>query len=443
MRFDPATPLAVFLGPSLAHEEARARLCANYYPPVRMGDVYRLLATGVRRIAIIDGVFHHSTPVWQRELLAALDEGIEVVGGASMGALRAAELAPFGMRGIGTVYDWYRDGIIDGDDEVALLHTDAELGYRALSEPLVNLRYNLERACVGGVLEASVRDTLIADLQSRCFRERSWDAVFDAAAALGLPGSQCAALRQFVATRLVDIKRVDALAVLAHCATPFIAPATSPRERWSYPGDAVRPLLQSACADDGELVSGAQLLEASLGDTATIADRECGLRRRFFLLAAFEALAGAEARAGVAQHAVCVPGHLEEALRRGGLSRAEFARECAERARIESMVGALPLVSERTPPAATTRREREDAWIAAWAHSVGIVGPGATPTGAQSDVAPCAPPADGVDTRAFVDWLVDRGPHFFGYTAWNARADLLRGLRFDGLGAGRAQAVDA
>jgi len=93
MRFDPATPLAVFLGPSLAPDEARSCLPANYYPPVRLGDVYRLLACGVHRIAIIDGVFHQSTPVWQRELLAAIDEGIEVVGGASMGALRAAELA--------------------------------------------------------------------------------------------------------------------------------------------------------------------------------------------------------------------------------------------------------------------------------------------------------------------------------------------------------------
>ena len=55
-----------------------------------MGDVYRLVATGVRTILIIDGVFHWVTPVWQREIRTALESGIVVIGAASMGALRAA-----------------------------------------------------------------------------------------------------------------------------------------------------------------------------------------------------------------------------------------------------------------------------------------------------------------------------------------------------------------
>ena len=75
MRYDPNVPRAVFLGPSFAPAAAAALLPANYYPPVRMGDVYRLLACGVETIVIIDGVFHQSTPVWQREILAALEAG--------------------------------------------------------------------------------------------------------------------------------------------------------------------------------------------------------------------------------------------------------------------------------------------------------------------------------------------------------------------------------
>src|SRR3546814_21137726 len=67
-----SSDLAVFLGPSLDQEEARAILPANYYPPVRMGDVYRLMTCSVRLIVIIDGVFHGTAPVWQREIVAAI-----------------------------------------------------------------------------------------------------------------------------------------------------------------------------------------------------------------------------------------------------------------------------------------------------------------------------------------------------------------------------------
>ena len=45
--------------------------------------------------------------------------GTQVFGAASMGALRAAELAPFGMIGVGAIFAAYRDGRLTGDDEVA------------------------------------------------------------------------------------------------------------------------------------------------------------------------------------------------------------------------------------------------------------------------------------------------------------------------------------
>jgi hypothetical protein len=191
-----------------------------------MGDIYRLLATGVETIAIIDGVFHQSTPVWQREILTALSEGIRVVGGASMGALRAAELAPHGMLGLGTVFEWYRDGVIDGDDEVALLHADAELAYRALSEPLVNLRYNLGRACVRGLISEIESADMLAELQDMYFAERTWSALRGGATWTHLPGARRQRLQSFVDAELEDIKRRDAIMVLELCAAPAPAAAT-------------------------------------------------------------------------------------------------------------------------------------------------------------------------------------------------------------------------
>jgi hypothetical protein len=129
--------IVVFLGPSLPVTAAESILDTEYRSPAGQGDVYRVLASGVGTIVLIDGVFHQAPSVWQRELLDALEDGITVVGGASMGAIRAAELESFGMRGSGTIFRWYRDGVIDGDDEVALRHADAERARRPAANVVV------------------------------------------------------------------------------------------------------------------------------------------------------------------------------------------------------------------------------------------------------------------------------------------------------------------
>jgi hypothetical protein len=49
------------------------------------------------------------------------------------------------MTGAGRIFRWYRDGALIDDSEVALLHADAEHGYRALTVPLVNVRWSAER----------------------------------------------------------------------------------------------------------------------------------------------------------------------------------------------------------------------------------------------------------------------------------------------------------
>ena len=103
-------------------------------PPVAVGDVLALARRrGVARIAIIDGYFERMAAVWHKEILLALERGIAVWGAASMGALRAAELAPFGMIGVGAIYRAFARGALVADDEVAVAHLPAEYGYRATS----------------------------------------------------------------------------------------------------------------------------------------------------------------------------------------------------------------------------------------------------------------------------------------------------------------------
>ncbi|HEY0481483.1 MAG TPA: TfuA-like protein [Kofleriaceae bacterium] len=179
----------VFVGPTLAAAEVCARLPgALVRPPVAVGDVLALVRRrGPAQIAIIDGAFEHMAAVWHKEILIALERGIAVWGAASMGALRAAELAAFGMRGVGGIYRDFAAGRLVADDEVAVAHLPAGYGHRATSEALVNLRHGIARA---PMLGARTRAALVELARARFYRERSWDALIADARAAGLPRRQ-------------------------------------------------------------------------------------------------------------------------------------------------------------------------------------------------------------------------------------------------------------
>ena len=135
------TKFAIFTGPSL---QELPSLPDNYdvLPPIMSGDIYKIINHSYTHIAIIDGLFHGFPSIWHREIISAMDEGIEVWGASSMGALRASELNKFGMKGVGHVYTWYSQDLIDGDDEVALQHLQ-DSPYSPLTVPLVDIRYLL------------------------------------------------------------------------------------------------------------------------------------------------------------------------------------------------------------------------------------------------------------------------------------------------------------
>jgi hypothetical protein len=176
----------VFVGPTLSAAEVAARLPgAVVCPPVAVGELLVLARRrGVTQIAIIDGYFERMAAVWHKEILLALERGIAVWGAASMGALRAAELAAFGMRGVGAIYRGFASGALVADDEVAIAHLPAEYGYRATSDALVNLRDGIARA---PMLGARTRTRLIELARGRFYRERSWDQLIADGRAAGLP----------------------------------------------------------------------------------------------------------------------------------------------------------------------------------------------------------------------------------------------------------------
>ena len=170
----------LFLGPSLPGLHRRPPARIELRPPAAQGDLLRAVHAGRRLIGLVDGVFGHEPAVWHKEILAALEAGARVFGAASMGALRAAELNAFGMEGVGTIFAAYRDGLLEADDEVALLHGPAELGWPALSEPMVNLRATLARLARLGVVGQGEAERVARLLAARFYPERTRAALEDA-----------------------------------------------------------------------------------------------------------------------------------------------------------------------------------------------------------------------------------------------------------------------
>ena len=213
----------VFVGPTLGIEEARTILDATYLPPASQGDVFRLVATqDARVIGIIDGHFQEVPSVWHKELLWAMSQGVHVLGAASMGALRAAELAAFGMIGEGRIFEAYRSGVLEpydapfeDDDEVAVVHAPAELGYEPLSDALVDIRCTLDLASRQEVISLALRDRLVGLGKSRFYAERNYEALLDLAFRTGWPALELTQLRAWLPRGRISQKTEDARAMLA------------------------------------------------------------------------------------------------------------------------------------------------------------------------------------------------------------------------------------
>lgn len=203
----------IFLGPTVATDEARQLLEARFVPPARQGDVYRACKADPSAIGLIDGYFDGVPAVWHKEILYAMERGIHVFGAASMGALRAVELESFGMTGVGRIFEWFRDGKLEDDDEVAVRHAPAEDGFRPLSVPMVNIRATIGAAEDAGVIGRDAATALLTAAKCVPYGERSYRTAI--AGAVGrAPEQELDAFSRWWKQGQVDQKRLDALNML-------------------------------------------------------------------------------------------------------------------------------------------------------------------------------------------------------------------------------------
>lgn len=343
-------PIVVFLGPSLSREDAEALLPGGVFlPPARQGDVYRAVrAHRPARIGLIDGVFLNVPAVWHRELLWALAQGIAVFGAASMGALRAAELAAFGMVGVGKIHAAFRDGryppfedMFEDDDEVAIAHGPSELGSMPVSDAMVDIRETLALAQAEGLLDRVERDGLASALKRLHFSERSFARLADAARDV-LTADRAGAFSAWLDGHALSQKGRDAAELLRRIAA---------EERAAAPPIPVRlePALVwerfVAAEQDAEASAEEEVVLAELGldpqafrDVAIAAMGRVDLGRASAGLPASEALARFRRRRGLASRA-----SIEAWLETNALDAGDLPRIVAGESAADEGLAAVPL----------------------------------------------------------------------------------------------------
>jgi hypothetical protein len=218
----------VFVGPTLPVDEAVRSHRATYRGPAAQGDLLQAARERPAAIGLVDGVFERVPAVWHKEILWALHQGIPVYGSASLGALRAAECAAYGMVGVGRIFEAYRDGVLTDDDEVAVTHSPGAQGYRPTSEAMVNLRATLAVAAQEGVVAPAVRGQLERIAKAMPYPDRTIKAVVALARAEGLSGEAADRLCAWWRGHYVDQKAADARAMLGlmreHAAGGIVPP---------------------------------------------------------------------------------------------------------------------------------------------------------------------------------------------------------------------------
>ena len=208
-----AARICVFAGPSLAGHPPPPGV--DIFPPATRGALTAAVKAGYTRIGFIDGALEQNERLPLRELREALaTRRVAVVGGASMGAVRAVQLESAGMQGVGRVFRLFRRGSLADTDEVYVLHAPAALRYRCLTLPLVNIRYTLRAMRLAGCITDAEEHLLLTCMQHVPWFDRDRHSL--SAVVYARFGSlRSAGIMQAFDRVYRDIKREDALSVIS------------------------------------------------------------------------------------------------------------------------------------------------------------------------------------------------------------------------------------
>jgi hypothetical protein len=196
----------LFAGPTIRGLAIPRHTSLEVRPPARQGDIFLAVERQANVIGLIDGVYEQVPAIWHKEILYALSKGVQVFGAASMGALRAAECAAFGMVGIGEIFEAYADGRLEDDADVAQLHGPLDVDYVPLSEPMVNLIATFDRLSVAAAITPAEHAALLESASAIFFKERTMKALVERA---GL-SARSSEILSLLRSAYVNQKRMDA-----------------------------------------------------------------------------------------------------------------------------------------------------------------------------------------------------------------------------------------
>ncbi|PZP54680.1 MAG: tfuA protein [Micavibrio aeruginosavorus] len=153
---------------------------AFFFPPACQGDLVRAFNQyKPSQIALIDGFFEFTPSVWHKDILYLISQGVTVYGSSSMGALRASELHDFGMIGHGLIFEKYKSGEFEDDDEVAVFYGPKEIDYPSLSEAMVNIRATVDRILRKKLIDTQLGEQIIITAKSMFYKSRTYSNILE------------------------------------------------------------------------------------------------------------------------------------------------------------------------------------------------------------------------------------------------------------------------
>ena len=210
----------IFLGPSLSHEKARKIFDADYRAPARKGDFLRLAGdfdvVGMA-VGFVDGVFLQDYPPTPIEVYhLARKNGVHLAGAASLGALRAVELEKFGMVGIGKIFQLYKTGKLNADDEVAVTFA-SESDYQLQSEAMIDIRYNLYLAHKKGLISEKAKSLLVKLAKEIYFPHRKYMYILEEARSkYPMLESEINSFGSYIRSNRKSLKEMDAIRLVKY-----------------------------------------------------------------------------------------------------------------------------------------------------------------------------------------------------------------------------------
>lgn len=220
----------LFVGPTLHGLVTDGRLADHpeiaCRGPAAQGDIARAVHQGATVVGLVDGRYEDVAAPWHKEILFALRHGVTVLGAGSLGALRAAECAAYGMIGLGQIFERYMDGSLVDDADVAQLHGPAEMDHLPLTEALVNVEATLARLVDKGTIDRRFFAGAMAAARSIFFKDLSFEAVV---ARLAIDDTRRQAVLRDLRAERVDRKRADAMILveaMARLPAERVAPPT-------------------------------------------------------------------------------------------------------------------------------------------------------------------------------------------------------------------------